>query len=252
MINAAYLAKGGDLRAFMAELYGKASGCAGGKGGSMHMIDMGRNVLGASAVVATTIPVSVGYALALKREKKGRMAASFFGDGATEEGAFYESLNFASLHKIPVLFVCENNGYAIHAHIEERWANEALCMRVESFGIPAHHITNGSVVDLRSLAEKLTKDIRGGGGPAFIECATYRWREHVGPNEDFDQGYRERAELEPWLANDQMAVLGAQLDEKLKTSIDAQVEAQIADAIKFAEASPWPEPEELYSHVYAD
>ena len=112
--HATYIAKGGDLAKMMAELYGKAGGCAGGKAGSMHLVDMDRNILGTSAVVATTIPLAVGYALALKREGRGRVVVSFFGDGATEEGAFAESLNFASLHDLPVLFVCENNGYAIN------------------------------------------------------------------------------------------------------------------------------------------
>ena len=250
--HATYLAKGGDLGKFMAEMYGKAGGCAGGKAGSMHLIDMEHNVLGTSAVVATTIPVAVGYALALKMEGKGRLVASFFGDGATEEGAFNESLNFASLHKLPVLFVCENNGYAIHSPIEDRWANEALCQRVESYGIPAHNIADGDVLAIRSLAGELAQNIRAGGGPAFIECAAYRWREHVGPNEDFDAGYRNRSDMEPWLDNDQMNVVGAKLDIERRKSIDAEIEKRIGEAIEFAENSPWPEPEELYSHVFAD
>ncbi len=250
--HAAYIAKGGDLRKFMAEMYGKAGGCAGGKAGSMHLVDMQHNVLGTSAVVATTIPVAVGYALALKREGKGRLVASFFGDGATEEGAFFESLNFASLHKLPVLFVCENNGYAIHSRIEERWANEALCKRVESFGLPAHHVTDGDVFAIRSLTGKAAEKIRAGGGPAFIECATYRWREHVGPNEDFDAGYRDRSDMEPWLENDQMNVVGAMLDSERRKSIDAEIEERIGEAVQFAENSPWPEPEQLHDNVFAD
>lgn len=250
--HAAYIAKGGNLGKMMAELYGKADGCAGGKAGSMHLVDMERNILGTSAVVATTIPVAVGYALALKKEGRGRVVVSFFGDGATEEGAFAESLNFASLHDLPILFVCENNGYSIHSPIEDRWASPALCERVETYGIPSHRITDGDVFALRSLTEDACASMRAGGGPVFIECLAYRWREHVGPDDDFNAGYRDRAELEPWLANDQMSVVGDRLEPKRRRFINAEIEDQISAAVEFAENSPWPDPQELYTHVFAD
>ncbi len=250
--HATYIAKGGDLNKMMAELYGKSGGCAGGKAGSMHLVDMERNILGTSAVVATTIPVAVGYALALKREGRGRIVVSFFGDGATEEGAFAECLNFAALHDLPVLFVCENNGYAIHSPIEDRWASPALCERVETYGITAHRITDGDVFALRALAEDACASLRAGGGPVFIECLTCRWSEHVGPGDDFDAGYRDRAEMEPWLANDQMNVVGDMIEPERRRFIDAAVERQIGAAVEFAENSPWPDPQELYSHVFAD
>ncbi|MAF96058.1 MAG: acetoin dehydrogenase [Rhodospirillaceae bacterium] len=250
--HAAYLAKGGDLKQMMAELYGKGTGCAAGKAGSMHLVDMGANVLGMSAVVGTTIPVAAGYAFALEREGKGRIAASFFGDGATEEGGFSETLNFASLHKLPILFVCENNGYAIHSPVKQRWATEALCERVRTYGIPATHLGDDNVFTVRDTAEKAVAAIRAGEGPQFIECKTYRWREHVGPAEDYDDGYRTRDELDAWQARDQVAATGAMLNDALRQSIDDEVESQIAEAVDFAEESPWPEPEELYSHVFAD
>ena len=250
--HATYIAKGGDLKAMMAELFGKATGCAGGKAGSMHLVDMDRNILGASAVVGTTIPVAVGFALALKREGRGRVVVSFFGDGATEEGAFTESLNFASLHDLPVLFVCENNGYAIHSPIENRWASEALCERVETYGIPTHRITDGDVFAVRSLTEDACQSMRAGGGPVFIECLACRWGEHVGPGDDFDAGYRDRAEMEPWLAIDQVRVVGDMVDAERRRLIDAAIERQIGEAVEFAENSPWPDPQELYSHVFAD
>ena len=250
--HATYIAKGGDLNKMMAELYGKAGGCAGGKAGSMHLVDMDRNILGSSAVVATTIPLAVGYALALKREGRGRVVVSFFGDGATEEGAFAECLNFASLHDLPVLFVCENNGYAIHSPLVDRWASQALCERVETYGIAARRITDGDVFALRALAEDACTSLRAGGGPVFIECLACRWSEHVGPGDDFDAGYRDRAEIEPWLANDQMNVAGDMVEPERRHFIDAAVERQIADAVEFAENSPWPDPQELYSHVFAD
>ena len=250
--HAAYLAKGGDLKQMMAELYGKGTGCAAGKAGSMHLIDMGANVLGMSAVVGTTIPVAAGYAFALQREGKGRIAVSFFGDGATEEGVFSETLNFASLHKLPILFVCENNGFAIHSPIANRWATEALCERVRTYGIEAKELADDDVFAIREAAGQAAQAIRGGEGPQFIECKTYRWREHVGPGEDYDDGYRTRDELDAWQAQDQVAATGAMLDDAERQAIDDEVESLIAEAVVFAEQSPWPEPEELYSHVFAD
>ena len=254
--HAAYLAKGGDLKQMMAELYGKATGCAAGKAGSMHLVDMKANVLGMSAVVGTTIPIAAGYAFALAREGPGedggRIAVSFFGDGATEEGVFSETLNFAALHKLPLLFVCENNGFAIHSPLSNRWATEALIERVATYGIPTHELPDGDVFAIRETAAKAAQEIRGGGGPQFMECKTYRWREHVGPNEDYDDGYRGRDELAPWLEDDQVAKTGAMLDAAERAAIDEEVERDIAAAIEFAERSPWPEPEELFSHVFAD
>src|SRR5881396_3784590 len=166
--HACYMAKGGDLRALFAELYGKDTGCARGKGGSMHLVDMNRYILGTSAVVGTTIPIAVGYALALKREATGRVVAAFFGDGATEEGVFHESLNFAALHRLPVLFVCENNSLAIHTPIEKRWATSRLCERVSTYDIPAHQVTGSGVLEIRQLAAGAIAPMRTGeGGPAF-------------------------------------------------------------------------------------
>ena len=250
--HAAYLAKGGDLKAMVAELYGKVTGCNRGKGGSMHLVDMNKHILGASAVVGTTIPVAVGYALALQREGSGRVVAAFFGDGATEEGAFCESLNFAALHRLPILFVCENNSYAIHTPLSKRWATQRLCERVETFGVSARQITDGDVFAIRQAAGDAfdamrTKD----GGPAFLECHTYRWREHVGPNEDYEAGYRGRDELQPWMGRDQVELTGSSLVPEERQSIDAEIEAEIAAAFEFAEISPEPEKRELYTDVYA-
>jgi len=249
--HAAFLAKGAPLRGLMAELYGKATGVAGGKGGSMHLVDMAHNVWGASAVVGTTIPVAVGCALAFKRARSDRVVAAFFGDGATEEGVFAESLNFAALHRLPVLFVCENNHLAIHSPVRRRWATMRLCERVETYGIPAHRIDDGNVLTIRDLAARMVARLRAGDGPAFLECRTYRWREHVGPGEDFDAGYRERSELEPWIEDDQVERVGAMLPRQQRSRIDAEIEREIAAAVAFAEASPFPEVGELSSNVFA-
>jgi TPP-dependent pyruvate/acetoin dehydrogenase alpha subunit len=249
--HAAYLAKGASLRGLFAELYGKATGVAGGKGGSMHLIDMAHNVTGASAVVGTTIPIAVGFALTFKRRCSDRVVVAFFGDGATDEGVFTESLNFAALHKLPILFVCENNFYAIHTPITRRWATQRLCERVQTYGIPAHCIEDGSVFKLRDIASGAVAQLRRGDGPAFIECRIYRWLEHVGPNEDFDAGYRARSEQEPWLRNDQLVRIGEFLAPDRRAAIDKEIEQEIEDAILFAESSPFPETSALFTNVFA-
>jgi pyruvate dehydrogenase E1 component alpha subunit len=249
--HAAYMAKGGDLRALFAELYGKASGCGRGKAGSMHLIDIEHGVLGASAVVGTTIPIALGYSLALQREGRGRVAVAFFGDGATEEGVFYESLNFASLHKLPVLFVCENNFFAIHTPLEKRWATRRLCERVSTFDIPTRLIESSDTLEIRAATSDFVEATRKGAGPAFLECHTYRWREHVGPAEDYNAGYRSRSDLEKWQLRDPVEVVGKTIDPAARERLNVVVEAQIADAIDFAEKAAWPAPEDLLTHAYA-
>jgi len=251
--HATYLAKGGSLREMMAELFGRVTGVARGKGGSMHLVGMDNFVLGGSAVVGTTIPIAVGYALSLKREGRGRVVACFFGDGATEEGVFYESLNFAALHSLPVLFVCENNGYAIHQPVDKRWAAKDLCKRVEAFGVPTRRIPDGDVFSIRAAAVAAVSGMKSRGeGPSFLECLTYRWREHVGPNEDFDAGYRDTSEAAPWFQSEPVMAVGKTLTRSVRDGIDANVEAQIQDAVGFAEQSPFPEADELTQDVFAD
>ena len=250
--HAAYLAKGGDLNAMMAEMYGKDTGCARGKGGSMHLVGMEQYILGASAVVGTSVPVTAGYALALKRENKGRIAAVFFGDGATEEGAFYETLNFAALMQLPLLFVLENNFYAIHTGIEKRWGNPNLLERIGGFGVPCRSVTSGDVFDIRNAAQEAVTAIRNGGGPQLLDIHAYRWRMHVGPGDDFDAGYRDEAEIAPWRENDPVRVLGNALAADKKSTIDDEIEAEIAASIDFAEQSPFPTADELMRDVYAD
>jgi pyruvate dehydrogenase E1 component alpha subunit len=249
--HATYLARGGDLRGMFAELYGKASGVARGKGGSMHLVDMAQGVLGTSAVVGTTVPIAVGYAMAQKALGTGRVVAAFFGDGATEEGAFYESLNFAALHRLPVLFVCENNFLAIHEPITKRQATDRLVERVATFGMPAVQVTSGDVLEIYDRTMALLDHVRDGKGPAFIECHTYRWREHVGPGEDYDAGYRERDELKSWQARDPVARLGALIPVEQRQRIETEIERLIEDAVNFAETSREPVAEELLAHVYA-
>ena len=248
--HAMYLAKGGELNRMIAELYGKVDGCARGKGGSMHLVDVARGVMGTSAVVATTIPNAVGYAYALKLRRERRVVVSFFGDGATEEGVFHESLNFAALKELPILFVCENNRYAIHTHQNQRQASDDICGRVKGHGVPAHRIERNDVLALHQTTRKVVDETRNGGGPAFIECMTYRWLEHVGPGEDFALGFRERAEAETWKQGDPVKTVGTSLDAAKRAQIEKEVEREIAAAFDFAESSPFPGAQELHRHVY--
>lgn len=236
----------------IAELYGKATGCTKGKGGSMHLVDAARGVMGTSAVVGTTIANAVGYAYALQYRRSDAVVASFFGDGATEEGVFSESLNFTALKRLPILFVCENNGYAIHTHQSRRQGLPDICARARAFGLPAERLDGDDVQALLGRSREVVDTIRGGGGPHFFEVATYRLREHVGPGTDFHLGYRDEAEARAWQERDAVRRAGQLLDGRERACIEDEVEEEIADAFAFAEASPWPGPAELTRDVYQE
>jgi TPP-dependent pyruvate/acetoin dehydrogenase alpha subunit len=250
--HALYLAKGGDMRQMVAELYGKAAGCTKGKGGSMHLIAPAQGVMGTSAVVGTTIANAAGYAYALRYQGRDAVVASFFGDGATEEGVFGESLNFAVLKRLPVLFVCENNGYAIHTPQSRRQGTSAICERARAYGLPAELLGGNDIHLLCDRAREAVARVRAGEGPWFLEVLTYRWREHVGPGEDYQLGYRTAAEAAPWIAGDPVRRLGEALEPVARARIEEEVEEEIAEAFAFAEASPFPEPAELYSDVFKE
>ena len=250
--HAMYLAKGGDVPAMFAELYGKSGGCAKGRGGSMHLIDPSAGVMGTSAVVSTTIPNAIGYAYALKLQGKSSLVVSFFGDGATEEGVFYESLNFAALKKLPVLFVCENNGYAIHTHQKNRQAVTDICAKARACGVPAETIMANDVLKIDERSGVLIDEVRQGKGPRFLECMTYRWREHVGPGEDFGLGFRSKSEAVAWQSDDQMLRLGTMISADDRSRIDLEIEQSIIAAVKFAEESPFPDSSELFLGAYGE
>jgi len=250
--HALYLAKGGDLRQMVAELFGKATGCARGKGGSMHLIDPDAGVMGTSAVVGTTIANAVGFAYALQYRRSPAIVASFFGDGATEEGVFAESVNFAALKRLPILFVCENNQYAIHTHQSRRQGRTDICERVRAHGIPAERIENNDILQLLQRTQDLTGRLRSGDGPAFLEVMTYRWQEHVGPNRDYQLGYRTDEEAKPWIDDDQVRRVAELVGVEERACIESEVEDEIAAAFAFAEISAFPEPSELFAHVFAE
>jgi TPP-dependent pyruvate/acetoin dehydrogenase alpha subunit len=249
--HAVYLAKGGDMNRMIAELYGKETGCAKGKGGSMHLIDVEHGVMGMSAVVATTIPQAVGYAYALKSQGSKSIVVSFFGDGAVDEGVFYESLNFAQLKSLPILFICENNLYAIQTHQDRRQAPGGIVARVEGYGIPALRVEDNDVLEINKQTARAVAKIRSGrSGPQFLECMTYRWKEHVGPNDDFAFGFRDRTEAEHWKSNDQVRIIGEALEPTSKDAIQRSVDEELKLAFEFAEASAFPAPEQLYHDVF--
>ena len=249
--HAYYLAKGGDLPAMIAELYGKVTGCAKGKGGSMHLVDVRHGVMGASAVVGTTVANAAGYAYAVKLRGEPRVVVSFFGDGATDEGVFHETLNFAALKELPLIFVCENNHYAIHTHQRLRQKVTDVCARVRAHGIPAERIEDGDVFKIRERVAAARQALREGKpGPFFFECLTYRWKEHVGPGEDYHLGFRDRLEATPWIEGDELRRVAAFVAPADRARIEGEVEAEVAAAFAFAESSPFPPAEELYTDVF--
>lgn len=251
--HALYLAKGGDLKKMVAELYGKVTGCARGKGGSMHLVDIKAGVMGQSAVVGTTIPQAVGYAFAQQYLNGKKVVVSFFGDGAIEEGVFHESMNFASLKKLPIIFVCENNELAIHSWKKNRQSFKDIYKFAQAYNIPSIKVKNNDIFSIYEQIKKATDDIRrNNSGPRFFEFTTYRLKEHVGPGEDYQIGYRSIKEAEKWIKNDQLKKVEALLDQKTAKNIEKEVEQEIKEAFEFAESSPFPEEEELYMDIFKE
>ncbi len=250
--HATYLAKGGDIRRMIAELYGRDAGCCRGKGGSMHLIDPAVGALGGSAVVATTIPHAAGWAYANKMRKQRHVAVAMFGDGAVEEGVFYETLNFAALKKLPMIFVLENNGYAIHSPLLTRQPKDNIAERAATFGMPTEVIDDGDPMKIYQATAKAVQAIRDGqDGPFFIECRIYRWKEHVGIGDDWKFGYRSKEDAQPWLDRDPLKVTAAAVSDARRQEIEAAIEAEIKDAFDFAETAPFPAVSELLTDVYA-
>ena len=242
--HAFYLAKGGSLREMFAELFGKATGCFHGKAGSMHLAAPEVGLMGSSAVVASTIPHAVGAALAAERLKKDQVIVAVFGDGATEEGVYHESLNFASLHKLPVIFLCENNGLAIHSRINTRHSF-GIIEHACSYGLPVTQLLEGYDFErVHHVFSNIVDKVRQSRSPYFIEIQTYRYREHVGIGEDYDAGYRSCEELRNWQEKDPLITR-----QDLISQFKGMILREIDDAVNFAEKSPWPSKEYLLSDV---
>lgn len=242
--HAFYIAKGGCLKEMFAELSGKLDGMAKGKAGSMHLTAPTVGFMGSSAVVASAIPHAVGAALAARNRGTDQVIVTAFGDGSTEEGVYHESLNFAALQQLPVLFVCENNGLAVHASLRERQAYSTL-EQARLYGIDARHLAEGWDFErVRETAAEMVDAIRSDRRPRFLEIQTFRYKEHVGPGDDFDAGYRPRAAMEEWQRNDALIH-----DRALVEKFTPVIEAEIDEAVAFAEASPAPGLDELLTDV---
>ena len=239
--HAHYLAKGGCLNCMMAEIYGKASGCSKGMGGSMHLIDTSVGFMGSTAIVGNTIPVAVGLALEKRLTRKKSIACVFFGDGATEEGAFYESVNFAIIHSLPILFICENNLYSVYSGLEVRQpVDRKIYKMVRAMGISAQHGNGNDVEEVARKVKQAKTMIMKSGGPQFLEFDTYRWREHCGPNFDNNIGYREESEFLKWKKKDPLKNFYSENSQKyIDRKIDT-ISQEIDDAHQFADDSKFP------------
>ena len=257
--HAHYLGKGGDLNRLIAELHGKETGCSRGKGGSMHLVDRSVGFIGSTAIVSSTIPVGTGLGLGLQLKNQTAIACVFLGDGATEEGVFFESINFAAVRQLPVLFVCENNRYSVYSSLAARQPKERKIHElVAAIGVGSSHCAGNDVDGLWQAVADAANHVRTQRKPAFIEIATYRWREHCGPYYDDDLGYRSPDEIAYWHAHDALGIYALKLlDDGIldAVEIDAMNRAimeEIEAAFRFAENSNYPDKSALFEHVYAD
>lgn len=253
-----YLAKGGDIKAMLAEIYGKSTGCSRGKGGSQHLIDIEAGFLGATPIVGSIIPVAVGVAFGVSMQNEERVVVVFFGDAAVEEGTFSESLNFASLKKLKIIFVCENNLYSVYTHIRERQPiNRSNVDIAIAHGVCGFEADGNDVMEVYESMSRTIEDVRRGLGPAYVEYKTYRWREHCGPNFDNDLGYRTEAEYLAWRKRCPIESFENQLKKEEALAeveinhIKAEIESEIEEAFAFAKNSEFPDSVELYSDLYA-
>jgi len=249
------LIRGVPAGSIMAEMYGKQEGCSRGRGGSMHLFDVARRFYGGNAIVGGGLPLAVGLALADKLQGRSRVTACFFGEGAVAEGEFHESMNLAALWKLPVLFCCENNLYAMGTALKRSESETDLCLKATSYEIPAWPVDGMDVIACEGAARRAALAVRGGEGPCFLEFRTYRFRAHS----MFDpQLYRDKQEVEEWKKRDPIALFqkrlqeqGALNDADLKR-IEDEAGAEIAKAVEFAEAGTWEPIEELTRWVYSE
>jgi TPP-dependent pyruvate/acetoin dehydrogenase alpha subunit len=234
--HAHYLAKGGSLKKMIAEIYGKETGCCRGRGGSMHLVDLEAGFLGSTPIVGGSIPIGVGAAFGSVLKGEKRLVVIFFGEGATEEGVFSESLNFAALKKLPVLFVCENNLYSVYSPLNVRQPPaRSIPAIAQAHGVFSLEGDGYQLHEVKALAEKSVEYVRSGKGPALIELQTYRFHEHCGPALD---PYQPEQEVNAWKRRDPVATLSTASDE---------IAREIEEAFAFAEASAWPHEENLYA-----
>lgn len=256
--HAQYIAKGGDIKRMIAELYLRKTGCSSGRGGSMHLTAPEVGIFGSTAIVGGNIPLGTGTALASRLQKDDRVTAVFFGDGAVDEGTFHESLNFAALKKLPVVYIVENNYYAINSPQAQRHVRNNIFRWAEGYGIPGCQIDGNDVLKVSEYAEEAISRCRRGEGPTLIECMTYRWKGHIGAVDDVGEGFRPRQEYDYWISRcpikwyREYLMENGILDEKQEESMDRKIDEIIKEAFEFAINSPKPLPSDLLDHVYAD
>ncbi len=254
-----YLAKGGSLIGLVAELLGRETGCSRGRGGSVHLTDRSVGFVGSSPILGHSGALAAGSALAFRMDRLPHVAVGFFGEGACDEGSVWETFNFASVQNLPVLFVCENNLYATESPMSVRQAaGTDLCDRVRTFKIRAEQIDGNDVHAVYQATKAAIAQIRAGHGPVFLECMTYRWREHVGPLFDYEvnRTYRTKVELEAWMekcpvkrSGASLVAAGAATAQDLEAWL-ATIDQDVRDAIIEAKNSPWPDPSTLFDDVY--
>lgn len=250
------LAKGGDPRRMFSELLGKASGYNHGKGGSMHIVDMSLGILGANGIVGGGLGIATGAALSAKLRDEKRISVAFFGDGALNEGLFYEVANMASLWDLPVVYVMENNNYGEYTPASKSTAGTGPA-RAEAMGIPSRSVDGNDVLAVYDAALWAVARARDGSGPSFIECKTYRWRGHHMGDQGDTYGYRDTEEIDLWMKMCPIERLkDVLIEEELATeveitAIDERIRKQIDDAVEFAKNAPYPAPSEVYEDVYA-
>jgi len=248
------IAKNADIKAIMAEMFAKKTGCCKGMGGSMHIADFSVGMLGAVAIVGAGIPIAAGAGWACQYRGKGQIAVSFFGDGAANEGAFHEGINLAAVWKLPVIFVCENNVYGFSTHYRRVTPIDNIADRASSYGIPGVVIDGMDLVSVYNEAEKAVHRARKGQGPTLIECKTYRY---MGHSRFEKSAYRTKVELEEWKKRDPIPSFEDYMLNKLKIeeqeikAVMAQVDAEIEEAVAFAEKSPAPGPDDYKKYIYA-
>ena len=248
------IAKGADINKLMAEIAGRATGYCGGKGGSMHIVAKECGFITATGVVGGTIPLALGAAFAAKEKKKGQLAVVFFGDGAGQVGPFHESLNIASLWQLPVIFICENNGYAEFTPLSAHTKIERLAQHAKTYGIPASTVDGNDLFAVRDAMTKAIAICRAGKGPVFVECLTHRMRGHY---EGDPAKYRELSQLAEWKKKDPIARVARALTSKKAltakelAAIESEARARVEKAAEFSLSSPWPVESEVDTQVYA-
>ncbi len=253
------IAKGGDVNKAMAELLGKATGLCKGKGGSMHLADFSVGILGESGILGSSIPTAVGAALGSVLQGNDRVAVPFFGDGASNEGAFHESINLAAIWKLPVVFLCENNQYAVSSSFKKMVASENISDRSAAYNIPGVLVDGQDCIAMYEAVSAAVARARAGEGPSLIEGRTYRYYDHsLGLGRIVRTAYREDEEVELWKQRDPINIHKERLlsqgmaTQKEIDAIDAETQRQIDDATEFARQSPYPEPEALFEDMFAD